>query len=345
MRRALQSSRLQAEDAGAATQDAAQKDESGSYERELEWLVVSKATTQIYGQLLSLILEQTIPLSHDIEYWDTILDSYRYTALYSVQTSPLRLYTFSQEVYKDVRARGGASAEEGWRQFYTLVKQVVRDRNLADVRQRVVSPIARVRAECRKKRDGLRKMRYTNANALGVLLGEGLSNQSIHDKGLATPTEVESLDGHRDRWKSTILKSIALMDAVLKSIDDADVTVDTFDGAVGAATEDDQFFQLGTEQGAGAASAELGPSEAVGRLQSLLSTRLPAYQAAFSGEVREHGRPSALIRWWLPAAALFLSSSTLLRVLVNRKAEVVDWIREFGVTVRDFWANWVVEPT
>jgi nuclear-control-of-ATPase protein 2 len=40
-----------------------------------------------------------------------------------------------------------------------------------------------------------------------------------------------------------------------------------------------------------------------------------------------------------------VSSTTILRIVVNRKEEILTWIREFGQTVIDFWSNWVVEPT
>jgi nuclear-control-of-ATPase protein 2 len=40
-----------------------------------------------------------------------------------------------------------------------------------------------------------------------------------------------------------------------------------------------------------------------------------------------------------------VSSTTILRIAVNRKEEILTWIREFGQTVLDFWTNWVVEPT
>lgn len=40
-----------------------------------------------------------------------------------------------------------------------------------------------------------------------------------------------------------------------------------------------------------------------------------------------------------------MSSTTILRIVVNRKEEILTWIREFGQTCIDFWSNWVVEPT
>lgn len=320
-------------------------DQASSYERELQWLVISKATTQTYGWLISVILDQTLPLSQDIGYWDSILDSYRYTALYSLQTSPLRLLAFGKDVYRDVRARGGDVAQDGWKQFYGLVKQVVQERNLQDVRHRVISPVTRIRSECQQKRSQLKRMRAMNANALGILLGEGLSNQSIHEKGLATPVEAEEQADTRDKWRGAVLKNIALMDAVLKSVSSKGASADAFDAAVGNATEDDQLFQLGAKEDAATASNAVEPAEAVQRLQAILANRLTTYQSSFADEVRQYGKPSRLIRYWLPAILLFLSSSTLLRIVANRKVEITTWIAEFGVTVRDFWANWVVEPT
>lgn len=147
-----------------------------SYEHELEWLLLSKATTQAYGQVLNTILEQTIPLSDDIWYWDDILGSYRYAGLYSIQTSPLRFWRWSKDIYHDVRSRGGALTD-GWGRFYDLVKDVVHERSIADIQQRVISPLSLARNEARRKQTQLKRIRQVNANALGVLLGEGLSNE------------------------------------------------------------------------------------------------------------------------------------------------------------------------
>lgn len=157
-----------------------------SYEHELEWLLIGKATTQAYGQVLNTILEQTIPLEDDIWYWDDVLSTYRFAGLYSIQTSPIRLWKWSQEIYHDVRSRGGQLAD-GWTKFYSLVKDSVQERSIANIQRRVISPLALVRNEGRKKRAALRKIRLLNANALGVLLGEGLSNEryfSLYMHGL-----------------------------------------------------------------------------------------------------------------------------------------------------------------
>lgn len=47
----------------------------------------------------------------------------------------------------------------------------------------------------------------------------------------------------------------------------------------------------------------------------------------------------------MPVTVGILSSSTILRILVNRKAEVIQWVENLGATIIDFWRNWVVEPS
>ena len=78
---------------------------TSTYQTELEWLLVSKATVQTYGLILNTLLEQTIPLSDDIWYWDEVLGSYTYSSLYTIQTSPLRFWTWTKDIYADTKTR------------------------------------------------------------------------------------------------------------------------------------------------------------------------------------------------------------------------------------------------
>ncbi|KAL6705812.1 hypothetical protein ACN47E_006450 [Coniothyrium glycines] len=335
-----------AEGAAAAATDDDDDDETAQpeagYEHELEWLLLAKATTQAYGQVLSTILEQTIPLEDDLWYWDDILSTYRFAGLYSIQTSPVRLWKWSKDIYHDVRSRGGQLAD-GWTQFYGLVKDAVQQRSIANIQRRVVSPLALVRNEARKKRAALRKIRLINANALGVLLGEGLHNENIADDGTQSPGPLSTHD-HAHRWKSTVSKTIALMDAVIQSVNIAEVSIDKFDDSVANITQDDHYYELHEPTGERTATT-LRPGDVAERLRYLLQHALPKYTHNFKVVAKENGRPSRLVRYWLPATALLISSTTILRIFVNRKEEILTWIREFGMTVIDFWTNWVVEPT
>ena len=139
-------------------------------------------------------------------------------------------------------------------------------------------------------------------------------------------------------------KSVALMDAVIQNVNDADVQVDKFDSSVAATTRDDYYYELHEPTGLQTASS-LKPRDIAKRLDDLLAHTLPAYTTRFQAAVREHGRPSRLIRYWLPLSIALVSSTTILRIVVNRKEEILTWVREFGHTVIDFWSNWVIEPT
>ncbi|KAK8247916.1 ATP synthase regulation protein NCA2-domain-containing protein [Phyllosticta capitalensis] len=323
--------------ATATTGDGGEVDDS--YEHELEWLLLSKATVQTYGLVLNTILEQTLPLADDIWYWDDVLGSYRHAGLYSVQTSPVRLWAWTQEIYGDVVRRGGW--KDGWGEFYGMVKDVVRQRNVEDLQRRVLSPLARVRNEAKTKQSALKKLRLVNANALG-LRSVPLMVSSSHDEGLRTPTLSTSEESLHE-WKGAITRSIALMDIVLREVSDANVTVDDFDHAVASRRNNDQYYQILEMDGQTALS--LNPAVVAERLTSILDNHLASYSTQFKVRSRQHGRPSGLIRYWLPATALLISSTTIYRIVLGHKAEIIESIRDLGRTTIDFFNNWVLEPT
>ncbi|KAK0249097.1 Nuclear control of ATPase protein 2 [Friedmanniomyces endolithicus] len=327
------------------------------YERELEWLLVSKATTQTYGYVLAKILDHTVGLAEDLWYWDEILGSRRWTTVYGVQSSPGRIWAWGGRVWEDVKARGGRlgikegggrevlGLRERWGAFYAVVREVVKERSVEELRHGVlVSPVTRLRGEIRRKRAVLGAVRLRNANALGVLLGEGLANESVHGEGL-----VGGLADGQGRWKTSVVRNVALMEAVLLKANDQATAVEKFDAAVAELTDDDPLYgaevyeQADVEGGGGGVS--VSPQAVAERLTRVLALALPEYDAAISSAVREHGRPSRLVRYWLPVTVGILSSSTILRILVNRQTEIVQWIEDLGSTVIDFWRNWVIEPT
>ena len=321
-----------------------------SYEDELEWILVSKATVQAYGLLLSTLLEQTIPLSDDIWYWDEVLGSYTYTGLYTIQTSPWRFWSWTKDIYGDARTRFaqlrespgdaisareiGTGLTDQWKQFYGLVKESIRERSIADIQRHVLSPIALCRAQAKNNRARLRRLQEMNASGIGLLMDEGL-NFDINDESIEA-TKMGTSEDHD--WKIVVERSVALMDTVLRKVTAFESSVSDFEDAVFASIQDDPEISS-------SAAETNSPAKLSKRLQQLLQARLPHHLAASNGVTSEYGRPSRLVRYWLPAGVLLLSSSTILRILVSRKAEIITWFRDLGSTVRDFWFNWLVEPT
>lgn len=211
----------------------------------------------------------------------------------------------------------------------------------------MLSPIARVRAQAQKKQECLKLMRELNANALGVLLGEGLSNADLlpeDDRAFGADVSASQERAMAQRsWKVNVAKSVVLMETVLAQVDEPDMDVEAFEESISAATAGDAYFLIDRPLSE-IRRGELTPKEISERLVGVLQQTLPRFNAAFEQRVKEYGRPSRVIRWWLPVTVGLLSSSTILRILFNRKADIMTWIREFGQTCVDFWANWVVEP-
>lgn len=333
------------EEQGTKTNRASQK------EQELEWLLVSKATAQTYGFILNVLLEQTIPLSRDIWYWEEVLGSYFRTGLYSVQTSPWRLWGWIHEIYEDAWRRLQASVQNSgdqpveniplsssWKLFYGLVKDSVRERSIAAVTKKAISPLTRCRAEARRKQSHLKRFREISACGLGVLMNEGLSFDASEDGSM---TSKSRSDEERDEWRIVISKSVALMETVVRNSTVLEYGTGDFEETVFTSVENDSDIrhQVSGEQELSASSVMVAA-----RLLHLLQTHIPA-QTVESRHIRtRYGRPSRVVRYWIPAVAFLLSSSTLLRIFLNRKAEMVTWIRELGMTSQDFWYNWVVEP-
>ena len=220
----------------------------------------------------------------------------------------------------------------------------MKERSVADIRRKVLGPLALVRNEGRKKSLALKRIRTVNANALGVLLGEGLINESMHEDGFQSPGQYGTSVDKRHRWKSTVAKSIALMDAVLQNVTDSELAIDKFDDAVAATTHEDHYYELHEASGERTA-VFLKPADVAARLHNLLANALPQYSSTFSAVVRDNGRPSRVVRYWLPVSLALVSSSTILRIFVSRREEILTWIRELGQTVIDFYTNWILEPT
>lgn len=314
---------------------------------DLEWLIAGKATVQTYGLLLKTFLGQTIPLSDELWYWDDVLGSYANTAIYTVQTAPSRFWQSTKEVYTDAKQKylsshGGSgiressqsatqSLSQGWQDFYALVQDSIQDRSLAQARSRVLSPFALCRTEARRKQTGLKRLREMSATAIGLLIDEGPSFQHYDDEEKHNSKGTESPDLGQDEWRVTVAKSVSLLESVLMNINANHGVIAEFEESV--------FSTVDAE------SNGSSPNDLTDKLLHILDKHLPEQESASSQIALKCGRPSRLVRYWIPGAILLLSGSTLLRVFASRRAEIRQWVQELGQTVIDFWSNWVIEPT
>lgn len=324
---------------------------SSHYEQELEWLLVGKATAQTYGLVLTVLLEQTIPISQDIWYWEEVRASYAMTGLYSVQTAPERIWRWACEIYREAWARlqsarnlrdsyfqDDPTISASWTRYYALVRETVHERSLANVQSQIMSPLTKCRAEVKIKQDHLKRLREMSAAGLGILMDEGLTFDVDDD---TFKTSQNSLVDDRDEWRSVVAKSVALMETILQNVTVLELGTGDFEETVFTSVEDDPGI---TQNRISEEQVSSKPGWLAGRLQQVLFHHMPRYEATSARIVRVHGRPPRIVRYWIPAAILLLSSSTMLRIFFNRQADVIAWVQDLGSTTRDFWYNWVVEP-
>ncbi|KAL8243686.1 hypothetical protein R6Q59_009944 [Mikania micrantha] len=303
--------------------------EASNDEEDLEWFATGKATVQLYGVLLKSLLSQTIPLSESLWYWDDVLGSYVRTSLYMLQTSPIRLLNAGKEVWgeastryrskmspRDAAEQSTETLSQGWKEFYQLVREIVRDRSLSQARSRILSPFAMNRTEARQKQEQLKKLREQSATAIGLLVDEGLS----------FPPESDFYT-----WRTTVIKSVSLLEGLLNHAKSIGGTVGDYEYNVietmdAAEENNDQPHQLAT------------------RLLHILDKHLPEQETSSFEMAAKFGKPPRWVRYWIPGVILLLSGSTLLRIFANRQADIEQWIRDLGQTTIDFWQNWVLEP-
>lgn len=325
---------------------------SSDPESDLEWLATGKATIQMYGIILNSLLEQTIPLSESIWYWDDVLGSYTNVGLYSIQTAPIRFWKQAQEVYRDTREKlrtnasiqdsarnAGLSISQSWREFYDLVHRSIHEQSLSHARSKLLSPLGVARLEARKNQNKVKKLREMSATAIGLLVDEGLNFQVYEDEDKPEKADTNSITD-RSQWRNTVAKSVSLLEHILRNAGTIDRTLPDFEDSVFTSVDGDAEINTEIEGN----EVSISPDKLANRLIRILDQHLPQQEKNSKTMSSEFGKPRRLVRYWIPALVLLLSGSTLLRILANRRAEIQQWIRDFKDTAVDFWSNWVIEP-
>lgn len=168
-------------------------------------------------------------------------------------------------------------------------------------------------------------------------MDEGLT----FDMDDGTFTASEGHLSYDKEWRSVVSKSVTLMGTALQKVTILELGPSEFEESVFLCVDEDSEtvqHRTGNEQ-LSAKSTWLA-----NRLQQILSDYVPKHVTTYEHLVAEHGKPSRIVRYWLPALVAILSSSTVLRISLNRKTEILEWIRDLGTTMTDFWYNWVVGP-
>lgn len=316
---------------GPADSEASADDDS-----DYLWLVAAKAAIQASGIVMHTLLDQTLRLHDEIYYWNEVLGSVWYSGLYAAQTSPVRLWHWSKDIYFIQDAHAGPTSSSSsvaarWIQFYHIARSGVRSSLERSAHFNLSSAIRACRPEARQKRDALLAMKDVHTCSLGLLM----ERWHIFQKGeLAASHSSRS----QRRWQDMVYELVLMTEAILQlSTGSSDAS--EFEQRVLVTIEKD----LGSIQTL-SDSSSLQPIDLVQRLVHLLQAQLPRHTASISAFIGGRGRPSRMTRYWLPVLTSALASSASLRFLLHRQDEIFQWIVNIGSTIIDFGSNWVVDP-
>ncbi|KAL5356186.1 ATP synthase regulation protein NCA2-domain-containing protein [Aspergillus floccosus] len=307
----------------------------------LWWLVAGKAAVQTLGALLDTFLEQGILLNDEILYWEDVLGSQYYIALYALQTSPFTLWhkvvqVRSNRGYGAIQATPLArSVHGGWMHLYDSVRRCINAREQRVLRGKLLSILTGTKTDVRRKRNLLKEMKNFNATGIGILLREFFPSGTDDDlpKGATFESYTDS------SWHQALDRGVVAMETLLRTAlndtkgpDCAELVLAAVNEQSSASPSRPLTMSLQTQ------------ARVIERLETILRDLLPRYTATSMSNVEIHGRPSRIVRYWLPLSIGAFSASTSLNILYSRRYELLSWISDIGSTAVDFWTNWVMEP-
>jgi nuclear-control-of-ATPase protein 2 len=313
------------------------------YEADIMWLLIGKAAVQTFGAILNTLLDRSLALDREVGYWDEVLESAFYTALYTAQTAPSRVWIQANDFYSHLKAHYTnddwlqfGSLTGRWGRFYQVVQRSIQERSQWNPRKTLLTPFARCRSEVRQMRKTLKDSKDLTASGIGLLMEECFAFGSGDDNDHVGRPSTSNLE-----WHNVVYKSVLLMDMILQNLSSSGSSLNEFEEEVFNAVDS----ELPTSQNQPGDNSRARIVDAMNRMIHILQQRYSENVTVTDNLIRNYGRPSRLIRYWLPACTVLLSLSTSLRILANRKAELLTWLSEFGLTVVDFWTNWVIKPT
>ena len=320
------------------------------YAKELEWLFLARCTVDVYGCLLEQLFQQTLPLAQDIWYWDDVLSQPTWRLLYLIQSplpppatrrktddvaSPYRFLQFGKAAWQNTLAH----LRETHTQFSmgtlraslldrNLFRRIAFPTRLPDALGAIDSSVASLcRHEIETNLTRLRALRELQAAGLGLLVSEGID-----------------FAGGRGGWKEGVVRGVDLMKSTMEWLQNIDVEVESFDHVDQGTLSLSPSAELTIELVNLKSTPVMDIASVSTNLLNLAQNILPNQDTHTSSLATIYGRPSYITRYWPIGVTILFSGSTILRILVNKRAQLTQWLRDSYTTIIDFWRNWVITP-
>ncbi|CAP91627.1 Nuclear control of ATPase protein 2 [Penicillium rubens] len=297
------------------------------------WIVVAKAAIQASGLVMNTLLDQTLQLHDETYYWGEMLGSVWYSSLYTVQKFPAQFCRWTKDACAAQIYQEAPSITARWSRFYQIARQTAWNLGGHSIGANLLSPVRSSRAEIRQKRDLLLKMKDLHTSSLGLLM-EGWHLFEANDSASLSPGTINA------QWCDAVHRAVVLIEAIFHHIALEPSTRELEQGVFATLERDMDDTRMHTQRD----NPVHRPLDLIERLVRVLRGKLPNHTTSTSLFIRRHGRPSSIVRYWLPVSAVLLSGSASMRFLASRQEEIIQSIADIGTTTIDFWGNWVVHP-
>ncbi|KAF9303607.1 Nuclear control of ATPase protein 2 [Mortierella antarctica] len=345
----------------------------GSTWSQLEHLFLAKCTVVVYLNLLDIILNATLPLSNEIEYWQSLMDGPKWRLLYILQTSPQRLINLTKEVALSTRAHmdslieSGLQTSDGTTQIIQLTHSFPTFFKKHLISQPVSFPVA-IHYEISGHRKQLQRIREYQAECLGLLSEQGLNLDPEHFEqdfistrndisGLQSRDEHEGGREGQDEGSSTgqaekfvqeqISKTVILMERVLAraSKDAPTLTDQKFAPGALSATRRRNASRSLTVLGNLHGVSNLDCSDMYSHLRDLIQVQIPHYVEQTENQSKQFYRPSWLTRVWIPIVISYFGLKYGIQYISEHRADLDEMLEEGWDTAKRFMLDWIWEPS
>lgn len=299
--------------------------------QDLEWAIVGLAALAVYGNTITSLKNQTLPLSQDLLYWDSVLygdHDTRSVFLYYLQQLPFDLYSWikkhmllakesssvSSSISLDLRAAFNTA-----KSILKVVKRV-RKRLRKTVSSPVsvllllYSPLDSARAAVKTNRNHILALRNSSAQTLGFLVGQGFN--VINSQPQAASAR---------NWTALVSSNVTKMKTALA-----------------------QDTEAANEIGISAVPSLNDTNNARSAAQQLLTIiqqDLPLRTSTYKTLTAQYGQPSRVKRYWPAAVGLGVATVWAGKSVIGNWDAIVHWLRTQVVdTAIAFYYNWIVSP-
>lgn len=319
----------------SAVAGAAQTQAQEMADADLEWAILGLAALSVYSSTLTELKTQTLPLSQDLLYWDSVVTGeYEtlYLGIYVVQMVPAQIVAWVKSGLAALHNSRGSwaeaaaqslspqglqqalsetlgSAKRVWSRAKRLRRRLAKTvANPLAVLLLIYSPFNQARAAVKSKRSKIRALRNTSAQTLGFLVGRGLT--AVQD---------------RENWTREVSLQVRNMEVALVQ----DLT---------------EARTVSTEQGLTVAGTATSLDVAK-QLLEIIQTALPTRAKTYTALTAQYGTPSRAQRYWPAALGLGVAARWAALSAFQNRAAIMTWLRTQVLdTVLAFYENWIVAP-